>query len=386
MDYDVIVVGLGPAGATAAYELSKTGCKVLGLEKQQLPRYKPCAGGLSLKIEHVLLFPDWREQIENTVYDLILSYKGEDTQRFHSDKPLAYLVSRDKFDYYLVEKAKNAGTEIHTLEPVIDIEENPEGIKIKTKNQRYTTRYVIGADGIPSFIARRAFSTKKRNNAYWTGIISEIGAEWKIPGKYNLDGAIYIHFGDIPSGYGWIFPKKNRYTIGIAGYQNQLKHPQQIFNHFLETQSILKNIKPDKLSIHLVPVYNDHAKVQLGNRTLLAGDAAGLVDPFLGEGIYYAIRSGQIAAQTIRKVFDGKSLNLEEYQSTIKTEFGGELKIAQILSDALYRVPALSYHLFKSNPIFFDTHRRVLSGEISYTELYSKVKTRVSSIFNLLQS
>ncbi|MDI6783227.1 MAG: hypothetical protein QME64_03915, partial [bacterium] len=55
----------------------------------------------------------------------------------------------------------------------------------------------------------------------------------------------------------------------------------------------------------------------------------------------------------------------------------------QWLSDAIYRVPALSYHLFKSNPVFFDVYRKVLSGEISYTELYSQVKQKVSSLFNL---
>lgn len=386
MIYDVIVVGLGPAGATAAYELSKPGLQVLALEKQKLPRYKPCAGGLSSKIKNILSFPDWQQLIETTAYDLILSFKGKDTQRFHSAQPIAYLISRDKFDFYLVEQAKHAGTKIHDNEPVIGIIDKSDTIEIKTNKQVYTARFVIAADGVPSFIAQTLSPAQKPQYKYWTGLVSDVKAARKKEWDDTEHQAIYVHFGDIPSGYGWIFPKTNGYAVGMAGYQTKLKQPQKVFNRFLEKQTILENIRSDKCHAHLIPVYqSDHPK-QFGSRTILVGDAAGLVDPYLGEGIYYAIRSGQIAGKTIQDAIKNESGDLSAYTETIKTEFDEPFRIAQLICDAVYRVPAFSYHLFKSNPEFFNTYCRVLSGETSYPDLYSIAKMKVNSMFNVMQS
>ncbi|MFB3896758.1 MAG: NAD(P)/FAD-dependent oxidoreductase [bacterium] len=386
MMYDVIVIGLGPAGATAAYTLSKAGLQVLALEKQGLPRYKPCGGGITPKIKKILSFPDWEPLIENTIYDLILSFKGKDTQRFHAKQPLAYLISRDKFDFYLVEKALHAGTQIHASEPVIGISMKSDSIEIKTEKQTYLTKYLIGADGAPSFTAHTASTTQKPKPIYWTGLTSEVNATLKKELEAPIDHAIYIYFGNIPSGYGWIFPKQNRYAIGIAGYQHKLKQPQRVFTRFLESQSMLEHIQLNKPAAHLIPVYQSNSPKLLDNRILLVGDAAGLVDPYLGEGIYYAIRSGQIAGQTIQDAITNNSPDLSAYTETIRTEFDEQFRIAQLICDAVYRVPAFSYHFFKSNPGFFDTYCRVLSGETGYTDLYTTAKLKVNAMFNFMQS
>lgn len=383
MVYDVIVVGLGPAGATAAYELSRVGITVLAIEKEKLPRYKPCAGGLSLKVENVLSFPDWRDLIENTVYDLILSYKGEDTQRFHSARPLAYLVSRAQFDFYLAEKAKGAGAEIAQQERVIEIKEDSEAVEITTDKQTYQARYGISADGATSLLARTIYSSKNAHQRKsWVGLTAELQADM----NKELESAVYIYFGSILLGYSWIFPKEERYVAGIVGLQKKMKQPRQVFTQFIDQQPMLKNTKLNKVFAHLVPIYQEHNELRYGSRILLAGDAAGLVDPFLGEGIYYALRSGQLAAQTIQKALTAQVQTLEEYEQRITVEIGKELHIAQWISNAVYRVPAVSYHLFKAEPMFFEIYRDVLAGEKRYSDLYAAVKTKVTSLFNAVPS
>ena len=108
--YDVIVVGTGPAGATLAYELSSQGIAVLLLDKEKLPRYKTCAGGLTIKAAKLLSF-DISPVVESTINGLRFSYKfGHQGTRL-CDRPLIYTVMREKFDYFLVEKARDAGAE-----------------------------------------------------------------------------------------------------------------------------------------------------------------------------------------------------------------------------------------------------------------------------------
>ncbi|MDI6783228.1 MAG: NAD(P)/FAD-dependent oxidoreductase, partial [bacterium] len=338
MVYDVIVVGLGPAGATASYELSKAGFNVLALEEKKLPRYKPCAGGLSLKIEKVLSFPDWRDLIENAVYDLILSYKGKDSQRFHSEKPLAYIVSRDKFDYYLANQARKAKAEIHEEEVVSLIHENANDVDVHSvhfldkqykekREYRYRARYVIGADGGFSQVGISLCAPHFEPDTALNGLITEVEAE--VNPSLDFDKAIYIYFGMEQKGYGWIFPKSTKYVVGMTqelGKRRKRKEPPEPnwFEDFMANQQILKNIKRQKLVGHIIPRYQDYGHLRYTDRVLLVGDAAGLVDPFLGEGIYYAIRSGQLAAQTIQKALSGKLQTLAEYEERVNAEIGKE--------------------------------------------------------------
>src|SRR6185295_4144140 len=109
--YDAVVVGLGPAGATVAYELSRAGMSVLGLEKQSHPRYKVCGGGLSVRIDRIL-DPDFKSVVEHTISGIQFTYGGKEPFLIEAGAgdPIAYMVMRDRFDHFLAQKARDAGT------------------------------------------------------------------------------------------------------------------------------------------------------------------------------------------------------------------------------------------------------------------------------------
>src|SRR3990172_7402414 len=124
--YDALVVGMGPAGATAAYQLSRGGLSVLGLDKATHPRYKVCGGGLSARID-LILEDDFKSVVEHTVYGIQFSYRGADPFFLDSSSPIAYMVMRDRFDHFLVEKARRVGTEVHEGESVTSYLQLPDG-------------------------------------------------------------------------------------------------------------------------------------------------------------------------------------------------------------------------------------------------------------------
>lgn len=144
MGYDVIVVGGGPGGSTAAYELARRGMKVGLFEQKRLPRYKACGGCLSLKIDHILE-SDFHLLMEKTVDGATFTFEGLDEFRVRSDRRVAYMVMRDRFDFFLAEKAQRAGAEVRSDERVLEVAETPEGVRVETGNGVYTARYLVGA-------------------------------------------------------------------------------------------------------------------------------------------------------------------------------------------------------------------------------------------------
>jgi flavin-dependent dehydrogenase len=158
--YDAVVVGMGPAGATAACQLSRAGLSVLGLDKVTHPRYKVCGGGLSARIDRILE-DDYKSVVEHTIYGIQFSYRGADPFFLDSTSPIAYMVMRDRFDHFLVEKARRVGTEVHEDEPVMSCRQLSDGIEVTTDRGRYFARVLIGADGANSLVAQQLFPGRR---------------------------------------------------------------------------------------------------------------------------------------------------------------------------------------------------------------------------------
>jgi len=158
MDYDVIVVGAGPGGSAAAFELARSGARVALIEQQRLPRYKPCGGCLSLKIDR-FLEPDFHTLVEKTVYGACFTFEGVEDFRAATDRPIAYMVMRDRFDLFLAEKARAAGADLRAGERALEAVEEED--RVRTKHGELSARYLIGADGAGGIVGRSPWTSRK---------------------------------------------------------------------------------------------------------------------------------------------------------------------------------------------------------------------------------
>src|SRR3990170_6057535 len=175
--FDVIVAGSGPAGATSAYRLAKAGLSVLILEKDKLPRYKPCGGGISLKIDRILDI-DIKDFIEATVRGAYFSYGQKEGTHLMSEQPVAYMVMRDKLDAHLTYEAVKAGATLLTEKKVKGITTAKSGYEVFTNDGVFTARYVVGADGVNGAARRSVYPDTVRTMA--ASIEAEIAVDQSV--------------------------------------------------------------------------------------------------------------------------------------------------------------------------------------------------------------
>ena len=378
-DYDIIVVGGGPGGSTAARFCAKAGLKTLLIEKEQLPRYKPCGGCLSTKTVHLLGF-DISPVIENTIYGAKFTYCSKDPFFIEPKEPIASLVMRDRFDQFLINKALEKGATILEGEKVTRVEEQGEGVEVELgKGKRFHCRYLIGADGPESIVARSLPLPPQRNDGNGIAIQSEIPFDSSIHFPRRELQFINLDFGGVPNGYGWVFPKREWLSIGIGGMFRETKtiNPRQYDKSFLKGLDYIPEGKTGKITGHPLPsLYDEKQKVSQG-RILLVGDAAHLMDPLQGEGIYYAIRSGMLAGEAIAEWKKEGIAPSNFYQRAVHDEICGNLKWAFILSRFVFRFTKLAYRTLKRYPEMGEFYLQTLEGRETYQGFVRNVKTTI---------
>lgn len=381
--YDAIVVGMGPAGSAAAYELSRAGASVLGLDKQLHPRYKVCGGGLSVRIDRIL-DADFKSVVEHTIHGVQFSYAGQDSFFIPSASPIAYMVMRDRFDHLLVEKARRAGTEIHEGERAHTFIPIESGIEVVTDRGRYRAKVLIGADGANSVVAQQLFPSRRMRGR--PSLESEIGIG-QAP-VYPGEGKVLIDLGATARGYAWIFPKSERLSIGVAEFRGLTTSPREVFQRFIRDEKGLAPFSVPPPSGHPLPLYtavgSSARRSLVSQRALLVGDAGHLVDPLFGEGIYYAIRSGQMAAASVLDTFHDRRKTLQEYEWAVGREILEEFRIAARLARIVYTFPRLCHRLMNRYHEVIGLYYDVLQGRESYQSFFSKAKGVVKSSFREL--
>jgi geranylgeranyl reductase family protein len=380
--YDVLIVGMGPAGATAAYELSRAGMAVLGLDKQAHPRYKVCGGGLSVRIDKIL-DADFKRVVEHTVYGIQFTYGGEEPFLIQSTSPIAYMVMRDRFDHLLVEKARLAGTEVHEGEQAMGFLQSPDGVEVITDRGRYRTKVLIGADGANSIVAQRLFPGRKLHRM--PTLESELGIG-QAP-LYPGEGKVLIDLGATEKGYAWIFPKKERLSIGVAEFRGRPASPKGIFDRFVRDEKGLASLSVPKPCGHPLPLYSNAGLARQGlvhHRALLVGDAGHLVDPLFGEGIYYAVRSGQIAAASVLDMFHDRRRSLLDYELAVAREIFEEFRVASRVARIVYTFPRLCHRLMHRYQEVINLYYEVLRGRETYQTFFKKAKGVVKASFREL--
>jgi geranylgeranyl reductase family protein len=370
--FDCIIVGAGPAGGSAAYHLAKQGRSVLILEKETLPRYKPCGGGVSPAIAQWFDF-DFSPAISCRVDTLRYTWNLEDPVdvKLEDLEPI-WMVRRDVFDHFLVQQAQKQGAELRDNTAVTGIEFKVDHWQVTTATGTVAAKYLIAADGAKGNMAKwLGFKDRKRRLA---GAL-EVDAKAE-----NATKVINFEFGLVKNGYIWNFPKADGYSIGIGTFRGG---EGQDFKKILDVYAqgaFDVNIANFKQYGHPLCLWDGDQKLHTQN-AVLAGEAACIVDPMTAEGIRPSIFTGVKAAEAIHAALSGTSNALEKYTETIVTEWGADMKWAQRLAAAFYQFPKVGYKAGIKRPSASITMTKVLSGQLSYSEVAGKAIKKISGSF-----
>lgn len=342
--YDLIIVGGGPSGASAGRTAGKQGLSTLLLEKEHFPRYKSCGGALSSYGLSCLDFSLPEYVVERYISKVKIHFMDGFVE-VEKEGNLALSISRTVFDYFLLEKAKETGIEVHTGEKVLDCIGRKDFVEVRTTDNTYLGKFVLIAEGSGGSLKYKVRSKDKRTE-YCLGLVSEIPDEDEVI-QSQCPGTLDIHFGIAQGGYGWIFPHAGYYSVGVMGIAQYFKNPKRVMMDFLQENGFDGTFP---IRSHIIPVGGITRKT-INSRILLSGDAAGFVEAFSGEGMAYAIRSGQLAAETIAGIMMyGRKLNdIQKYESRCRQEFGNYLASSLKLEKVMHRFPEISFKLAVSN-------------------------------------
>jgi geranylgeranyl reductase family protein len=382
LDFDVVVVGGGPGGSTAAKFCAQAGLKTLLVEKERFPRYKPCGGCLSQKALRFLDL-DLGPIIERTLDRVRFTYGLKDPLIIRARQPIGFMVMRDRFDHFLIQKAAEKKVEILDGERIVTVEETEEAIVVVTaKGRKVVCQYLIGADGPMSRVAQ---SISLAHRDPFDGGLS---LECEIPFSVLRDippevlEEIHLDFGGIPNGYGWVFPKKDGLSVGIGGMLlNEKKvNIRRCFSTFLEGIPYVPREGVVPWVGHLLPAFYDEGQRIARRRILLVGDAAHLMDPLMGEGIFYAVRSGMLAAEAILQSKQDGAEPADFYHEAVRVHIFNNLKWALYFSRFVFQFTGLAYRTLKRYPDLGNLYLRVLEGTDSYESFVTDIKKRIRDL------
>lgn len=341
--YDVIVVGAGPGGSTAARHMARAGLKTLLLEKYKMPRYKPCGGGLTAKIRDVLDI-DFSPTIEDTIQ--YGSYSDGTSRRFRLDfgPTLGWCVMRTRFDQLLAEHAAEAGADFREGSIVERIELNEKQIAVHTGQETYRAQVIVGADGANGLVARTAGLQRHER----VGVALEAELQVSAQSLEMWRGIWHADFSAAEGGYGWIFPKADHLSVGVATliFPERHQNLRRLLDRFVEREPSLRGAKTLLLRGAKVPIGGISPRVHHPH-LVLVGDAAGVADPFTGEGIYQAIKSANLAAQEINAAFTRGDFSFENYTGKIQASFTKDYRDAWRIAQLVYRIPRFALKAFQ---------------------------------------
>ncbi|RJQ18752.1 MAG: NAD(P)/FAD-dependent oxidoreductase [Nitrospiraceae bacterium] len=331
--YDVIIAGGGPAGSTAAYILAGSGLKVLIIDRSRFPRHKLCAGCITDKTVRLLkrvfgeTAPDLKKKdIINFESDRYGIFCGEKLVSAKSLGVPFYFVERYTYDEFLLRRAERAGAEVIEGDGVVSLDVSVNEIRTLS-GRTFTARFFIGADGVHS-IMRRQFPEDIIDRAAWQNNAGT-GLEIYID-RSDMKNAIdypALYLGFINYGYAWLFPNRDRLVAGIGGLTRRNK--KQFLPSFYRFLSAIGISDPGAYKVrgYAFP-YGNFLSRPVYRNILLTGDAAGFADPLVGEGIYYAQRSAELAAHAIDEA-------LEENKSDAAQRAAD--RYLQLLQEDIYR-------------------------------------------------
>lgn len=348
---DAVIVGAGPAGATAAFILADHGLKTALLDRCAFPRPKLCGGLLTWKtvrsLERIFGFDPQALAAAGLILREARHYtvcgpRSQALTRALEDR--FYLVDRTAYDEFWLRKAVSAGAEFVPGAAVVAFD--PARCEVRAADGRsWRARVALGADGVDSCLRRalaaagRLRPPRRRGRA----VAFECFAPRR-PGAFRDHPAVY--FGHVRRGYAWSFPGRSHQLLGMAALKPGGRQLKNAFGRFVRELNV-PGADGLRLHAHGLP-YGNYLKTPGCRNALLVGDAAGLADPFLGEGIYYAHRSAELAARAVIECFARPETSLSAYRAEYRRHLLPEMRYAWAGRQVLFALPPILRYPFLS--------------------------------------
>jgi geranylgeranyl reductase family protein len=338
--FDVLIVGAGPAGSTAAYRLADVGASVLLVDRARFPRDKPCGGGVTYRALRELPVT-----IDSVVEDVVdrFEIRFRYGRRFErsSPSPLCLMTQRSRLDAHLVEHAAAAGADLRDGVRVSDLSVDSAGVTARVDGDLVRAPTLIAADGANGMTARAA--------GIGGGVGHGVALEGNVPYEYAGDcyrGRLVLEIGVVPGGYAWVFPKGDHVNVGVGGWAQEAPRLRGHLARLCREHEI-DLARVESVRGYRLP-YRQRGTVLARGRALAVGDAAGLVDPLSGDGIYEALVSARLASDAVLDLLAGHAESLEAYSAAVDQELGALTYASWAAKRALDRFPRSSFAIVRS--------------------------------------
>lgn len=378
-DWDAIIVGAGPAGASCALDLARHGRRVLLLEKESWPRYKTCGGGLIWRARRLLdptididaLAAHRTRRAELHLHDLDRTFAVD------RDLPFVTMTMRAELDSLLVDAAQRVGTTFVSECKVSGLELQHGRWALDSAGVLLSARHVVAADGAGSTVARLCGWPDQPRP------VPALEAEVEVdsPTYRRFQTLCRFDFELVPMGYAWVFPKLRHLSVGCLSPQPGA----HTLRHWLDRYLAELDIHPLQRQDHgfVIPARPRAARLAQ-NGVLLTGDAAGLADPVTFEGISNAIWSGRLAAEAIAT--ERATAATDAYQSALQTRILPELRAARLLAQLVYRMPRLRRLAFdRVGQRLTGAVADIMTGDRTYRSLLTSPTSYLRAASSLLR-
>ncbi|MGD0715080.1 MAG: geranylgeranyl reductase family protein [Gaiellaceae bacterium] len=351
--YDVAIVGAGPAGSTAAYRLARAGARVLLVDTATFPRDKPCGGGVTGRAARLMPF-SIDPVVEDRVTGMELRLRYGRSLRRSAREPIAFMTQRRRLDHFLLERASEAGAEVREGVWVTDV--RPDGVAVDGAD--VAARVVLAADGCNGRAARAL--------GLAGDLVHCVALEGNVPRRAvrseRYRGCMVCEVAAVPGGYGWIFPKADHVNVGVYGWRSQGPRLREHLERLCREHGI-DPAAVEELRGYRLPMRRADVHVAVGTAAVL-GDAAGLVDPFSGDGMYEAVLSAKLAAEAALDVLHGRARGLEPYEAAVVRWIAPLTAAGWSAKAAFDRFPRATFALSRL-PLTWHVLEKLLLGRVS---------------------
>jgi len=348
--FDVLVVGAGPAGSTAAYRLAREGASVLLADRAEFPRDKPCGGGLTMRAVRQLPFSvDPVVEDRSTRVEFGLDFRSHFER--HTEEPLVLMTQRSRLDAFLAERASAAGADFRDGAKVTQLELTAAGVQARVNGAKIAANTALGADGANGVTAKSLGLDGERDY----GVALEANVPYGVVSRERYQGRLCLELANVPGGYGWVFPKGDHVNVGVGGWEREGPRMREHLARFCREYGIPGD-KLEKTRGYRLPLLRPRARL-IKDHVALIGDAAGLVDPLSGDGIYEAFLSAKLVAEAIL------ADELGRYEHDLRRALSSQLAAAWGAKVALDRFPRLTYAAVRS-PYLWKAIVALIGGEV----------------------